>query len=31
MRIGSIITMVIILGMVWGGLLYLLNIAFKAK
>lgn len=31
MRIGSIVTMVIILGMVWGGLLYLLNIAFKAK
>ncbi|WP_148866216.1 MetS family NSS transporter small subunit [Thermosediminibacter litoriperuensis] len=30
-KVGSLITMVLILGMVWGGLAYFLNLAFRAQ
>ncbi|WP_143156217.1 MetS family NSS transporter small subunit [Caldanaerovirga acetigignens] len=31
MNPGSLITMIVVLGIAWGGMLYFINIAFKAQ
>ncbi|WP_286973725.1 MetS family NSS transporter small subunit [Acetomicrobium sp. UBA5826] len=31
MSVGSLITMIIVLGLVWGGALYFINVAFKSE